>query len=235
MWRSVPVLAAALILVPASAARAADDDLPRLGKAGDFSLAPPEVSEDAAGGWYVRADAGYVAGYVDGSFNTLFVNTLPTGSSGHASGWSIGGGLGYRFTPWLRGEVSLDYLDLGGVDTLLGRFEADATVALASLYWDIITIAGFTPYVGGGVGFAIDEITPPALFDRFGSDWHFAWSLGAGVSYALSGAWSIDLGYRYVSLGAPDLPIGLPAVASVGIDTLGGHQVRIGVRYSLGE
>ncbi|WP_454918294.1 outer membrane beta-barrel protein [Xanthobacter sediminis] len=233
MWRSVSVLAAALLLLPAPAARAADD-LPSIGKAGDFSLAPPEVSEGASEGWYVRADAGYVAGYVDGTFSTLFADGLG-GSSGHASGWSVGGGLGYRFTPWLRAEVGLDYLDLGGVNTMLGRFDADATVALASLYWDITTFAGITPYVGGGVGFAIDEITPPALFDRFGSEWRFAWSLGAGLSYALSNAWTIDLGYRYVSLGAPDLPISLPGIGGVGIDALGAHQVRIGVRYSLGE
>ncbi|MFG1480734.1 outer membrane beta-barrel protein [Xanthobacter sp. V4C-4] len=230
MWRSVPVLAAALLLPPAGAA-SASDDLPLLGKAGDFSLAPPEVHEDAGSGFYARADVGYVAGHVNGTFDTLLVNTLPLGASGNSSGWSIGGGLGYRFAPWLRGEVSIDYLDLGGVDTRLGHFGADATVALASLYWDIVTVAGVTPYVSGGVGFAIDQITPPAGIPDLGNDWRFAWSLGGGLSYALSSAWTVDLGYRYVSLGAP----GLPGIAGVGIDELGGHQVRIGVRYSLGE
>ncbi|MDQ0503475.1 outer membrane protein [Xanthobacter agilis] len=230
MWRLVPVLAAALFLLPATAARAADAPL-TLGKTGDFSLAPPDVTEDAASGWYLRADAGYVAGYVDGSLNTLFVDSLPSGGSGTASGWSVGAGLGYRFTPWLRADVGIDYLDLGGVDTVLGHFSAQSTVALASLYWDIITLAGFTPYVSGGAGFAIDQIAPPAFLPAPGNDWRFAWSLGAGVSYALSSAWTIDLGYRYVNLGAPDLP-GLPGI---GIDALGGHQLRIGVRYSLGE
>ncbi|MFG1295310.1 MULTISPECIES: outer membrane protein [Xanthobacter] len=230
MWRSVSVLAATLLLAPVVAARA-DDDMPLLGKAGDFSLAPPDVAEEGAAGWYLRADAGYVAGYVDGSFDTLFTGALPTGGSGHSSGWSIGAGLGYRFTPWLRAEVGIDYLNLGGVDTVLGRFEADSTVALASLYWDVITLAGFTPYLSGGVGFAIDQITPPAGLPSFGDDWRFAWSLGAGVSYAVSNTWTIDLGYRYVSLGAPDLP----GITGVGIDELGGHQLRLGVRYSLGE
>lgn len=230
MWRSVPVLAAALLLLPASPARAADE-LPLLGKAGDFSLAPPEVHEDAGGGFYVRADVGYVAGHVDGSFDSLFGSGPPGGAGGSSSGWSVGGGLGYRFTPWLRGEASIDYLDLGGVDTILGHFSADSTVALASLYWDVVTFAGITPYVSGGVGFAIDQITPPAIFDSPGNDWRFAWSLGAGLSYALSSAWSVDLGYRYVSLGAPTLA----GVPGLGIDALGGHQVRIGVRYSLGE
>lgn len=205
--------------------------MPQLGKAGDFSLAPPEVSEEGAAGWYMRADAGYVAAHVDGSFSTLFGSSSAAGRSGSSSGWSIGAGLGYRFTPWLRAEVGIDYLDLGGVNTMLGRFEADSTVALASLYWDVISIAGFTPYLSGGVGFAIDQISPPAGFSNFGNDWQFAWSLGAGVSYALSSAWTLDLGYRYVNLGAPDLP-GIPGV---GIDELGGHQLRFGVRYSIGE
>lgn len=203
--------------------------MPTLGKAGDFTLLPPEVSEDAAAGWYMRADAGYVAGYVDGSLATLFANSFNSGSH-RSSGWSIGGGLGYRFSSWLRAEVGIDYLDLGGVDTAIGRFSADSTVALASLYWDVITLSGFTPYLSGGVGFAIDNITTPSYLPDPGNDWRFAWSLGAGVSYAVSNAWTVDLGYRYVNVGAPDLP-GLP----VGIDALGGHQFRIGVRYSLGE
>lgn len=230
MWRSVPALAAALLLVPAAAAHAGDD-LPLLGRAGDFSLAPPEVGEEDAAGWYVRADAGYVGAHVSGGFKDLFVSSLPGSSSRASSGWSVGGGLGYRFTPWLRAEVGIDHLDLGGVNTVLGRFEADSTVALASVYWDIVTFAGVTPYVGGGAGFAIDSISPPAAFPSPGADWRFAWTLGAGLSYALSSAWTIDLGYRYVSLGAPDLP----GVPGVGIDALGAHQLRIGVRYSLGE
>lgn len=232
MLRSIRFLAAVALLCPAAAALAADPEPASetlLGKAGDFSLAPPEVSESAANGWYLRADAGYVAGYVDGTLHNL-ISGGAVGNSSRSSGWSVGAGLGYRFTPWLRGEVSLDYLDLGGADTVLGRFDANATVALASVYWDVISIAGFTPYLSGGVGFAIDRISPPALMPAIDDQWKLAWSLGAGVSYAFSEAWSVDLGYRYVNVGAPDL-----SIPGVTIDALGGHQLRLGLRYSFGE
>ncbi len=228
MVRSIRFLAAVLLISPAAAW--ASDEAPLLGKAGDFSLAPPEVAESAAGGWYLRADGGYVAGYVDGSLQNL-IGTGAAGGSSRASGWSVGAGLGYRFTPWLRGEVGLDYLDLGGVDTVLGRFEANATVALASVYWDIITLAGFTPYLSGGVGFAIDRISPPPIIPAADDQWKFAWSLGGGVSYAFSDSWSVDLGYRYINVGAPDVA----AVPGVSVDALGGHQIRFGIRYSFGE
>lgn len=243
---AVPAVVAGLLMAP-RAACAADADLPRLGRDGDFTLAPPEVTEDAASGWYLRADAGYVAasggglsadlsGPVAPPAPTLAATPalpaaalLPAGSLGGGAGWSVGGGLGYRVLPFLRAEVSLDYLALGGADTSLGPVSTSATVALASLYWDVISIAGFTPYVGGGVGFAIDTVDGPAAGTSGRNNWNFAWAVGGGVSYALGGAWSVDLGYRYLDLGAPRL-------ADAGLATTGdlaAHQVRLGLRYML--
>lgn len=230
MWRSVPALAAVLLLIPATAARAGDD-APMLGKAGDFTLTPPEVGEAAAAGWYVRGDVGYAAGRLNASSASPLAQMLIATADARASGWSIGAGLGYRFTPWLRAEVSLDYLDLGGVDTIIGHFSGSSTLGLASLYWDIIDLSGFTPYLSGGVGFAIDQITPPAALGAANDQWEFAWSLGAGVSYAVNSNLAVDLGYRYVSLGDPSLP----GTLSAGLDGVAAHQLRIGLRYSFGE
>lgn len=198
-------------------------DLKTLGKAGDFSLAPPDVSEDAPSGWYLRADAGYVAA----TGGDIALGGLPAGLDLGGAGWSLGGGLGYRLTTFLRGEVSLDYLALGAADTAFGRLRSSATVALASLYWDVVTISGFTPYLSAGAGFAIDTMDAPFALAPAGNDWQFAWSAGAGVSYAMNTRLSFDLGYRYVSLGAPSYAGG------IAVSDTGAHQVRVGVRYML--
>lgn len=216
-----------LAVTGCGAARAADPDtgidLRKLGRAGDFSLAPPDVSEDAPTGWYVRADAGW-AGVAGGD---LAYAGVPLGMGLSGSGWSVGGGLGYRVTNFLRAEVGIDYLSLGSVETGFGRMTSSATVALASVYWDMVTLAGFTPYLSAGAGFAIDDLAAPAALAPSGNSWGFAWSVGAGVSYALSSRVSLDVGYRYAALGSPGSADGLS------VSDMAAHQVRFGVRYML--
>ncbi|MDI4658775.1 outer membrane protein [Xanthobacter autotrophicus] len=198
--------------------------LAKLGRPGDFSLAPPDVSDDAPSGWYMRADAGYVAS--TGAHVTT--GGIPAGLGLSGSGWSVGGGLGYRFLPVLRGEVSLDYLDLGSAGNGGSELSANAAVALASLYWDVITLAGFTPYLSVGAGFSINALhVAPAAFGPAVNDWEFAWSAGAGVSYALSSDFSLDLSYRYLDLGSP------PSTGVFALSDAVAHQVRLGVRYML--
>lgn len=214
-------------LLPPGAARAADAEtdamLAKLGRPGDFSLAPPTVSEEASSGWYLRADAGYVAA----AGASLSSAGAPTGLDLSGSGWSLGGGLGYRITPYLRAEASVDYLALGAAQLGFADFRASTTVALASLYWDVVTVSGFTPYLSAGAGFAIDTLDAPAALRPAGNAWEFAWSVGGGLSYALSSSTSFDLGYRYVSLGSPSYAGGLA------MGDVGAHQVRLGVRYML--
>ncbi|MFG1378661.1 outer membrane protein [Xanthobacter autotrophicus] len=198
--------------------------LAKLGRPGDFSLAPPDVSDDAPSGWYMRADAGYVAS----TGARVTTADVPAGLDLSGSGWSVGGGLGYRFLPFLRGEVSLDYLDLGSARSGGAELSANATVALASLYWDVVTLAGFTPYLSAGAGFSITTLDmAPAAFGPAVNDWQFAWSAGAGVSYGLSSDLSLDLSYRYLDLGSPS------SAGVLAVSDMVAHQVRFGVRYML--
>lgn len=229
MWRPILVLGVVILLGWGDPVRAADTDFPKLGKEGDFTLTPPEVSEGPESGFYLRADAGYLMPDMGGfSFGGLALPTFSTPDSG----WSAGGALGYRFSLPIRLEAGIDYLSLGSAETALGKVGVDATVALASVYWDVITIAGFTPYLSGGVGFAITSMDGPAGIATGSNDWGFAYSLGAGVSYALSARWSVDLGYRYLDLGSrsTSAPGGLAAME---VDDLSAHQVRFGIRYAL--
>lgn len=231
-WAGRILLACVAALALTGAAAAADKAdaemeamMASLGKPGDFSLSAPAVSEDAPSGWYLRADLGYLAASGAG----LSYGGLPTGLDLSGSGWSLGGGIGYRFASFLRGEVSLDYLSLGSasLSPLGPGVGASATVGLASLYWDIITLAGFTPYLSIGAGFAIDTLDAPAALRPAGNAWEFAWSAGAGVSWAMSTSLSLDLGYRYLDLGSPSYAGGLSLTGSAA------HEVRFGLRYAL--
>lgn len=222
-------LAGTALTGAASAADKADAEIEAmmasLGKPGDFSLAAPVVSEEAASGWYFRADVGYVPA----SSASLSYFGLPTGLDVSGAGWSVGGGIGYRIFPFLRAEVSLDYLTLGSasLSPLGPSVGASATVGLASVYWDIITLAGFTPYLSAGAGFAIDSLSAPAALQPGGNSWEFAWTAGAGLSFAVSSSFSLDLSYRYLDLGSPAYAGGL----SLGNATA--QQVRFGLRYAL--
>lgn len=230
-WRSssgrILSAGALALFASAGAAQAADPEvdamMAQLGRPGDFSLAPPEVAEDAPSGWYLRADAGFVAG----TGAAVSVAGVAAGVDVAGSGWSVGAGLGYRFAPFLRGEVGVDYLSRGAGNLAGAHLGSSATVALANLYWDIVAIGGFTPYVGAGAGFAIDTLDAPAVLGVAGNDWQFAWTVGAGVSFAFDDSLSVDLGYRYLALGSPAYAGGLA------LHDAAAHQLRIGVRYAL--
>lgn len=212
----------AMGMMPATAS--AGDDLPLLGKAGDFTLAPPDVSEEAPGGWYLRADAGYV----DPIGGALHAGPARL-SGAPGAGWSAGAGVGYRVLPFLRVELGIEYLDLGSAASVFGDVRGSATVGLASVNWDLVTVAGFTPYLSAGAGLAYASLDGPAWLGSGGDGWGFAWSVGGGVSYAVSEALSIDLGYRYLDLGTHAASPFAPFAAR----DLAAHQIRLGVRYAL--
>lgn len=201
-----------------------------LGHEGDFSLTPPEVGDDdeVGRGWYLRGGGGYLMPHA----NRLTMDKTPLAKGVGSSGWSVGGGLGYRFTDWVRVDASVDYLALGRSGPSFAAFDTHATVALANLYLDLPTIYNFTPYVGAGLGIAATRLNANLMPPANRNDTRFAWALAAGVSYAVDSRWSVDLGYRYISLGSPDYP-GFFETAR--IDTLGTHEIRLALRYQLSE
>lgn len=227
MRRFILPLGAAILLGSGLAARAADPEFQRLGKEGDFSLTPPEVTVGPEAGWYLRGDVGYVVPQM----GAVSVGGAPlAASSDLSSGWSLGAAFGYRFDGPFRLEAGVDYLGMGHSDTAAGALGVDATVAMASLYWDVIDIAGFTPYVGGGVGFAIVNLDSPPGITASGNDWGLAFSLAAGVNYAITSQWSIDVGYRYIDLGSRT--VAAPASpTTLDVESLSAHQIRLGFRY----
>lgn len=253
--RRSALLIAASAFLPMASAIAADYDPPVIEAAEEY--VPVEVGS----GWYLRGDIGYIfdKGYGDTQLAIVdgFADFAPFPPI-QVSSWEeddnavLGSiGFGYHFNDYLRADVNLGLLPdeessasgvlLGGCIGAVCGAELNAKntywTGLVNAYVDLGTFAGFTPYVGGGVGVLYSKTELSAVGNRMevnysDRDYNFLYSLNAGVSYAVAENTSIDLGYQYMS--APDAPFvkvsDNGAEFSEGIDQ---HQVRLGLRYDL--
>jgi opacity protein-like surface antigen len=82
--------------------------------------------------------------------------------------------------------------------------------AMLNVYWDIDTATAFRPYITTGLGLASHRFSNRTGYMMMGNTGtmrvsdtvnNFAWSLGAGVAFAINNNWSVDLGYRYIDTG----------------------------------
>jgi opacity protein-like surface antigen len=228
----------------ASTAMAAD--LPRR------VLLPRVPVLDTTESWYLRGDVGYIhykrpeadfrLGTIEGSMARESFRDSAV----------LGVGIGYRFSPLFRADVTMDHR----FDARFKGLPSDATVAAGSVfdrgrfqsstlmlnaYADLGTYKGLTPYLGAGIGVAHNILsdytrTDGALgtVERLGGedDYDLAWALMAGVGYKLSNNFTLDLGYRYVSLGDVKTR-GYDSGAGADVESIGSHEVRLGVRYAL--
>ncbi len=119
--------------------------------------------------------------------------------------------------------------------------------AMLNLYYDIDTGTKFTPYIGGGIGYArvkskavVTGDIPGGHLDISSSthENNFAWQLGFGVSYQVTNNIDLDFGYRYSDYGnakdsvttpIPNLGAPLYADAKYSITS---QEVLLGFRYS---
>ncbi|MBB4004675.1 opacity protein-like surface antigen [Aurantimonas endophytica] len=178
-------------------------------------------------GWYIRGDAGYLfSSKTSGDYSVFgergsryHFDELETKSS-----YTLGAGLGYRFSDHFRADVSLDYYDLdidGRSDcpSYVGfgcnyndSTSADVWTAMANAYVDLKKLGSITPYIGAGLGFAHvgygkmkNEICNPTCgaegnfmgYHEGEDSWRFASSLMAGASVDLTKQLKLDVGYRY--------------------------------------
>jgi opacity protein-like surface antigen len=80
---------------------------------------------------------------------------------------------------------------------------------MANAWWDIKNDSRFTPYIGGGIGYAISKFHGGAVYD--GVDGNFAWQLGVGVDVDVSEETSLGLGYRYFDAGNVEVTMPTPS------------------------
>jgi opacity protein-like surface antigen len=228
---------------------------------------PPVEAPVAIGeGWYLRADA-TVSDYArprDASHPPVGAPPLIRMNLDTVPGY--GGGVGYRVNNWLRVDATLDqrvssrysaYSSGSGFRTgyNIEAGELDLLTGLVTVYADLGTWWGLTPYLGAGVGFADKGFgkayTQTTCIVAFcdgaagtgprvavprpkHSVTYLAWALTGGVSYALGRGFSLDAGYRYVDFG--EARTGVDAYgAGSHLKALAAQEVRVGLRYSFAD
>jgi opacity protein-like surface antigen len=196
--------------------------------------APEFVPVEIGSGWYLRGDISYTLSDPVYDFTLLGVGT-------DNMRFGAAGGIGYRFSDWLRGDVNLAFLGSDdffyddGTDS--GSAAHTAWSGMVHAYADIATVAGFTPYIGGGVGLlrtsnevVVNAPSIPLAGAIDDTQYRFAYALNAGVSYRMGNNLSLDLGYQYLaSPGTQYVDVNTLTVRE-GVDY---HQVRVGLRYDI--
>jgi opacity protein-like surface antigen len=235
-------------------------------------IPPPPVYEVQYGGWYIRGDIDYHASkFRGGEYITYGCPPaecdpeVPPGMDDFDRGTfrnalSLGGGIGYRSSKYLRTDFTADYwfkskftgrtsgADCGG-DPCESVDESaySALLLLANAYIDLGTWHKVTPYVGAGIGGAyvkwddLRNTIPGGTFVHRGEkDWRFAWSVTAGASYCLTKHLKADLGYRFSRISGGKMfsqysPEGVFLGVGPGRDKgMNVHEVRGGLRYEFG-
>jgi opacity protein-like surface antigen len=232
----------------------------------DYVEPAPIEPAPVFGGWYIRGDLDYHwTDFQGADYITYGVDCcgLPVpGTNSFATGdldgaFSLGAGVGYQITSYLRTDLTLDYwfdsdFDgstagvCGGVACVSTDTSSyNAWVLLANAYADLGTYYGFTPYVGAGIGGANvnwddlhNTIDGTTTVHSGASDWRFAWALMAGTSYCLTDNLKLDVGYRYTNVDGGRMFDLAPAVgpgAGPGFDDgFNVHEARAGLRYDFG-
>ncbi len=173
-------------------------------------------------------------------------------------------GVGYQFNNWFRADATIGYHSAasyrmgylypaaacGGVGinycTDYYTAQISAVHGLVNGYVDLGTWWGVTPYVGAGVGLA--SVKFASLID-FGqgtgvaadkTSTNFAWALMAGLGYDVNERLKLEMGYRYLNMGKATSGAILCNVSTgcaqeQQVFTLASHDMRIGMRWMLGE
>ncbi|MDO7895951.1 outer membrane protein [Pseudomonas citrulli] len=131
--------------------------------------------------------------------------------SGYATGLAVGWGFPIGLRPELEASYRKNTLTqfnhrvYEGGGSIDGEGKEEASSLMANLWYDVSNLPAplsrFTPYVGGGLGYAVLTISGlEAGGVQFGNshrDTVPAYQLGAGVGFELAEHWSMSLDYRY--------------------------------------
>ncbi len=180
--------------------------------------------------------------YISGNLGAVFLNDADIKDDGDSGELTFDNGgvvtfaLGTTIGSAGRIEVEIggrsNDLDEMSVDDFDGDFDIDGDVTTVSYmgnaYYDFKNESRFTPFVGGGLGFAnveydFDKIDGDKINEKE-DDNVMAYQIMLGGSYAATEQLSIDLQYRFFGTEDPDLD---------GTDVeYQSHNVMLGLRYS---
>ena len=117
-----------------------------------------------------------------------------------------GAGLGYRFFPFFRSDITFDYRgDFHDKDFGNAHFRNWSAMANGYFDFNLPFIRPLIPYIGAGVGIAQNKVNGTTVTVTGGqvnsitgsSKDQFAWQAMAGGSFYFSPTLALDVGYRY--------------------------------------
>jgi opacity protein-like surface antigen len=208
----------------------------------------PELVELGTG-WYIRGDTSYTR-YINPQVSYSNIQYLRESID---SGWTAGGGFGYKFLNWLRADVTLDYRFPAAFKARTEvpgffseeRAKINSYALLANAYVDLGTWSGLTPYIGAGIGGGGSRaesyvgtnytaagvlVNQRAFFAKERNT--LAWALMGGVAVEVGHGFSLDFGYRYLSLGDYRSQVDVLG-RDVRFKDNKTHEVRVGLRYMI--
>jgi len=184
--------------------------------------------------------------------------------------FSYGAGIGYYWAPHFRTDITLERIserklkmrgtysydaESGGNDYQVhgethDKGELNSGLFLFNAYFDFVRNGPLTPYIGAGVGFAVNKLErtffneedaegttiddSPIKRSDSTHNVTFAAALMAGVSYSITPVTMLDLNYRYLYMSGSDIDLNINGVKSnFSTGDIHEHQVRLGLRWNI--
>ena len=166
--------------------------------------------------------------------------------------YAIGGSVGLNLNDNVRAEIEYEYMrpdtsDVTGSAIDFGGIWNDASTSvhtvLANAYYDFKNSYKLTPYIGGGIGFAVfssDAGTPRAGYLTLSSNdttTAFAYQATAGAAYKINDTLSLGALLRYIGTSdgtfKPTVYSGLTPIGSTSSSVrLSNAILQVGLRYT---
>jgi len=162
----------------------------------------------------------------------------------------LGAGVGRRFTPVMRGDVTLGYrgYKLDAMDGAGSNFKGNlkSLALMVNAYYENDAASGsWKPYIGAGLGVAQNKFDSfsgiNSAGDTFtgpgGTKTGPAWAVMAGFAVPVSKAYTLDFGYRYIDLGKIEIAAGTLDAEGIAVPydgaagKLKAHELFVGVRF----
>lgn len=228
---------------------------------GSAAVPAPTPVPDMRARWYFRADAalGFPS---DPSFTTSGLavaggashttSAMYTQNNDVYAGYGLG--VGYRVSPFLRFDMTVDtrsqkkYAVESFSYTAPIAGTASDSVTLRSVpvlfngYLDFTGWGRFVPYIGGGIGFAVNELNHAYNISEASSaagagrekthDVSLAAMGTAGFAYDIDSITTLDMNYRLLFVSESQVG----SAAGAGVTRIGDqidHQLRFGVRFNI--
>jgi opacity protein-like surface antigen len=151
------------------------------------------------------------------AFDSGILATFAVGTAIGSAG-RVEAEIGYR-----QNDLDKMEFDDKGSFSLEDGGDVTATFLMGNGYYDFKNGSHFTPFIGGGLGFANVEYDLDSM-DGKEDDNVMAYQLILGVGFAATEQLSIDLQYRYFATADPEID-----GSDVEYQT---HNIMLGLRYS---